>query len=479
MSAPSGGPLPPQARGAGFWTSALAYTGGALALQAFNFLLTPTFSHVMSQAQLGLAANYLFWATLFGLVIGLQLHGSLNNAVTRFGADSSASFIRTVMPLYLVPTTLLLAVLLVARDFWERALGLPWEWLVLAVGNGVLFAITNMAATHAVVSGRRVRYLSLMFCSSVGAGVLGLALIGLMTDDALARVWGYVLAQVGALLIAVTAHRGGWGARHAPYLAFALPIALPLLLHEVLFHITNSANRVILLTMDGAASAGVFAFAATLGGIAALMATAINAAWTPWYFARTKDAEHELVLPAAREFLVLFALAMVAGMLVSPELLRFVSAEPFWEGARIVPVFIAVGSMTFVFNLAANYIVYVRRTPLILAISAVAVAINLGLGIALAPSRGIDGVALATIAATTWMALAALVVSMRLGCPNLPFPLLFGGVVTSLAVLGTTQLLADHWLLRWLMALAAVVLWSVLVLGKLRSWRRSRPTLSS
>ncbi|UUZ61040.1 hypothetical protein [Nocardioides sp. B-3] len=194
-----------------FWRTAAVYTGGAMALQAFNLLLAPVFTHVMTTEELGLAANYLFWAALFGLVIGLQLHGSLNNAVTEHGAGSAIDFIRSVLPLYAVPTAVLVAVLLVAPGWWEAQLGLPRRWLLIAIANGVLYAMINMASVHAVISGRRGRYPAFTFVSTLGAAVLALVLMKFLDDAAPARIPGYVPAGAVAVMIAAPSPRRSLG----------------------------------------------------------------------------------------------------------------------------------------------------------------------------------------------------------------------------------------------------------------------------
>lgn len=456
-----------------FWRTAAVYTGGAMALQALNLLLAPVFTHVMTTEELGLAANYLFWAALFGLVIGLQLHGSLNNAVTEHGAGSAIDFIRSVLPLYTVPTAVLVAVLLAAPGWWEAQLGLPWRWLLIAIANGVLFAMVNMASVHAVISGRRGRYLAFTFVSTLGAAVLALVLMKFLDDAALARILGYVLAGAVAVMIAAPSPRRSWGTPQWAMAAFALPISLPLLAHEILYHVTNNANRVVILAVDGAGAAGVFAFAATLGGAAALTAAALNVAWTPWYFSHTKSGHHDEVRRAASDLAGYFALAMAVAVFVSPELLRLVAARPYWGGASILPVFLVIGTLTLIFNLCANFIVYRRRTRLVLAVSLLACLANVSLSIWFARVWGPEGVAAATLIATAILATGAIVVSWAIGCRNLPFRRLVAAVVGVLAALALTEALMDRGGLRWLFA-SVLLGWWLIGIGRTIARYRSR-----
>jgi O-antigen/teichoic acid export membrane protein len=459
----------------GFWGSALTYTIGALVLQGVNFVLTPVFTHVMTSAELGQSLNYLFWSTLFGILIGLQMQGTLNNVVTLYGRDRLTAFIRQVVPWYGAPTLALLVVLLVARHQWQQALGLPWEWLALAIGNGVCIAATLMAMSHAVVTGRRVRYLLITFLATVAGALVGLFLIGVMADDALARVLGYAAGSVMVVLLLVPdlLRERGRRVRGVGYLAFALPIAIPLLAHELLWFVASNANRVIVLRLESASAAGVFGFAASLGGIAALMAIAVNAAWTPWYFARTKSGATDATRSAARDLVLGFGLLMGIAILVSPEVLRLVSGREFWAGNSLVPVFIAVGTTTFVFNLGANYLIYLRRTGLVLMVSAAGCAMTLGLSVAVIRPWGPPAVAVVSYGAAAFMALSTLVIGHRLGCRNLPQWVLAAVVLGSGALLVVAALLYNLPMLRFLLALVLATILATSTTQKLRRHRRA------
>ncbi|MHB1173343.1 MAG: lipopolysaccharide biosynthesis protein [Lacisediminihabitans sp.] len=440
----------------GFWAAAAWYTVGTLAIQAANFIAQPVFANLMTPAEIGLVSGYLFWMTLMGLLIGLQLNATLNNALTTFGAAGVRGYVSTVVRLYALPTALLIAVFLVAPGFWEVQLALPRSYLLLAIANGVVFAIGNLAASHAVAMGRRRRFLALSASNTLGAIAIGLVLVLLKPEDrAMARVLGYLVAGVVvALGVALRSGRPGpFERRHVP---FALAIALPLLVHEVLFLVANQSNRVFLLRLSGEAQTGIFSFAFSMGNIAAIAAIAINSAWTPWYFARTAAGDDEAVRVNGRRLTLLFGLGVGAVTLVSPDVIMFLAGPPYWPGARIIPLFILSGLLTFTFNFAANYVIFRRRTSMLLGISAGAVAISVGLNLLLIPQWGIVGAALATVASTTWLAGATMVVDrFVLRSRNLPYGTLLATVALASSAVAVTYAAFDLPVVR-LAAAAAV-----------------------
>lgn len=467
MSTPVGGRL------RGFWSSAAWYLGGALVLQGFNFLMQLIFPTLMPPSAYGLAANYLFWMTLFGLLVGLQINATLNNAIHTWGEGELDNYEHSVLPAYLLPAAALAIPIVIGREWWTATIGLPWPYLLLAVFNGMCFARVNLASARAVATGFRSRYLILTGVSSLGSAVLGLSFVLLMPHNtALGRVLGY--AVTFALIVATLTVKGWRQERRTVtrYLPFALALSLPLLAHEVLFLISTQSNRVFVLRMLGEAPAGVFSFAYTVGNLAVIAATAVNSAWTPWYFARTREKDNDQVWVNARQLLSAFIVALAAVLLASPELYAIVAPGAYREGSRLVPWFIFVGMMIFVFNVAANTIIYAQRTRLILVTSAIGMVSNVALMLLLIPRFGMSGAAMASAASTFAIALTALAMAKWLiEEVNLPYPHILGLMVGALGCLGLGTWLLDQPLLRW--GLAGVLMVGLLVaVGRL--WRIRR-----
>lgn len=462
--------------GGTFWKSALLFVSGAVVIQAINFVAQPVFAWLMPPGALGITANYLFWSTLFSLLISLQLHATLNSAVATYGRERVSDYIATIGPLLIGMTALLLLVLLINPGGWEKLLSLPWAYLLAAVINGAFTAITFMALNRAIALGARREYLSLMFASTLGPLAFGLVLVALMPDKTdLARVIAYLSA--GALLAVWLMVRGlkVKTSRVNEYIPFALALSLPLLVHEVLFIIINQSNRVFLKGMVSDEAAGIFAFANSMGNVGLLVASAINNAWVPWYFAATKASVEKVVRRSASQISLGFAALVGAGILVAPDLLRLVTKPVYDPGADIIGIFLVSGVFTFIFNLSSNYLVYCKRTAWVLLISGFAATLSIGLNLYLIPRYGIAGAAISAAAATMCLALGALLVAgVVLKCPNLPMSVLLAAMVLGGIFLGVEELLAQQVVLRWILA---GLVGSVGLVGFL-VWRRKKGELT-
>lgn len=458
-----------------FWSTAIWYLGGAAAIQAVNFVAQPVFALFMSPEEWGVAATYVFWMTAFGLAIGFQAQTALNNVRTTYGEETLAVYIRSVLPWYALPTGLLLAALAVAPGWWGDRLGLPAGYLALAVVNGVLFAISAMGMSHAVTLGLRRRFVGLSLSITVAPLVIGLVLVLAMADDALARIIGYFVGT--ALVVAFQALRVSRTpiTPQRALVGFGLAIALPLLAHELLYLVMSQANRVFLSALVDRRAAGVFAFAFSLGNVAVVAATAVNSSWTPWYFEHTRAAEDQRVRRTGADLLLGFAVAIGAASLISPEGLRLISRAEYGDGALVVPALLVAGHLVLVFNMAANYAVYQRRTRLVLAVSAGAAVLSVALNLTLIPRWDILGAAIANVASALWLAVGMMVVSCQvLGSRNLPQAAAALSVLISGGCLAVAWWAFDHPVVRFTLAGALLLLLAGALARRLR--RRSAPT---
>lgn len=456
-----------------FWSTAAWYLGGAAAIQAINFVAQPLFALFMTPAEWGVAATYLFWMTAFGLLIGFQAQSALNNVRTSYGEETLAVYIRSVLPWYAVPTVLLAAGLAVAPGWWGGVLGLSAGYLGLAVANGVLFAISAMAMSHAVALGLRRRFVALSLGVTVAPLVIGFVLVLALADDALARILGYFVGTALVVLFQVTRAARVRVTPERALVGFGLAITLPLLVHELLFLLMSQANRVFLSSMVDERAAGVFAFAFGLGNVAVVAATAVNGSWTPWYFEHTRAKEDQRVRRTGAELLLGFGAATGALCLVSPEGLRLISRAEYADGALVLPGLLVAGHLVLVFNMAANYAIFLRRTRMVLAVSGGAAAVSVVLNLTLIPRWTILGAAIASVAAALVLAVAMMTVSCQvLGARNLPQGAAALSVLISGGCLAVAWWAFDQPALRFILAGSLLLLLVGAVVRRLRPRRR-------
>lgn len=442
-----------QTKGRGLWASAASYFAGTVGLQALNFLAQPLFANLMPPSEMAHVAVFLFWSTLLSLIIGMQVGSGLNNVISVHGRDAVHRHLNSYINASTMLALIIGVLLAVAPDQWTSLTGLSRPYLLLAVASGWCLAVVNSALSRAIALSRPATYVKVNAGVVLGAITLGLALMWLMPDQlALGRILGYVGASLAVAILFLI--RLPWRPTHRirAHLAFAVTITSPLLLHEVLSLLINQSSRVFLLHSVGSEQTGVFTFSWAMGGVALLAGAALNNAWLPWYFERMDAGGEAEILSQGRRVIWLMGTATPILILISPDILLFVDAE-YAGGAALIPVAAAVGLLGFLFNHAANYVIYCRRTKLLLFASIPAAAINLGLNSALVPLFGNWGAATAIAAANLFLAGATIVLNLLVLKGR---HLAIGSIAAVVGVAGmslaATQLLLPHIAARWVLA---------------------------
>lgn len=189
----------------------------------------------------------------------------------------------------------------------------------------------------------------------------------------------------------------------------------PLLLSGLCGFVLHQGDRFFVLGATGTADVGVYGLCYKLGSIGnALVFEAFALIWYPFVFG-VRDGEHLKRL--IRVVLVYFTLVMscvsLALALFSPELVRVMADESFFDAHRGLPL-VAAGYLSWSIYQIVSTVFFVReRTWIVSALVAGAAVLNLALNALLVPRLGWMGAAWATCATFAVLAAAAWILAER------------------------------------------------------------------
>lgn len=443
----------------GFFSNAIWYSIGAFVLQGINLITAPVFSNLLEPGDYGVISVYLLWVAIFGIIISCQFHSSFNNAVTTFGAEKLNSYIYTVTRVCGIPTIALISFALFFPSAAEKALNLDIGMIYLAIINSFFFAIINISTTKYICLANKKSYLFLSLSTGVLSVAVSIAMVMLMRDNrALGRALGYMLgyAIVGVVcLLIIIKNRG---VERQGFIRFALPISLPLIIHEIAHLLSGQASRYFLSILVSDEAAGVYSFAYSIGSVSIVAAGAFNNAWTPWYFKMTKQDETLSINIMARKYIMIFGMLICGMICVTPEIIKFVTPESYWDGIKSVPIILMSGFCVALFNVVSNYEVYKEKTRYISYASVAACVINMALNMLLIPRVGMIGAAAATLISYLLQLITAIIVGkFVIKGINLEIKNVMRGMALVTAFVVMCYLCMDMWVIRWLLGVGCAV----------------------
>lgn len=441
----------------------LGYTVGNLLIKGLAFLSIPIFSNLLSTADYGVFNTYMAYMSLFTVVISLGLPTSIRTARYDFGSRSG-EYVSCGALMIVLNLLVFLAGGALLGEALEVYGGLKRELVLLAVfasfGSALLSYYNNLLSMEY----RSREYLAISFFYSASSILLSVTLIALHRGER-----GYFYRALGntipMLLVAAYVLVRMWR-RERPrlrreYARYGLRFGLPLIPHDLSRIVLSQFDRIMIDQVIGDVQAGLFSFACNLGLPVEVLTTSIDTAWCPWLFERLRAGDYARIRRRARDITALMSLCVCLLMLVSPELIRLLSAPGYWESRQVaVPIVLSM-YYAFLYILPAGIEYYHKKTQYIAAGTMAVAALNVALNALCIPRFGYVSAAYTTVASYALYYLFHTLIARRLtGRWVVESAGLFACVGGVTAVACVSQLCVEAWQVRW--GLAAALLCAVL-----------------
>lgn len=182
------------------------------------------------------------------------------------------------------------------------------------------------------------------------------------------------------------------------YLKYGLKIALPLVLHSIALQILSQSDRVMITSLRNAAETGVYSLVYNLSMIATVITTSLDGIWVPWFTGKLKERKIREINVLAMDYVHLMTYAMVALILVGPEILKIFADQRYWEGMSIIPPIALANYMIFMYTMYVYIEHYYKKTVYITKNTLIAAGLNVILNFILIPKYGYVAAAYTTLA---------------------------------------------------------------------------------
>ena len=435
----------------------VGYTIGNLLIKGLAFLSIPIFSNLLSTADYGVFNTYSAYMSLFTVVISLGLPSSIRTAHYDFG-ERSKEYISCGALLIVMNLALFLALGALCRQALELYGGLRRSLVFLAVLSSFGSALLSYYNSHLSMEYRSREFLAISFFYSFSSIALSILLICTHRGEA-GYYWRALGNTLPMLLVAAYVLFRLWR-RERPrvrreYARYGLRFGLPLIPHDLSRIVLSQFDRIMIAQSVGDAQAGLFSFACNLGLPIEVLTTSIDTAWCPWLFERLREGDYARIRRRAFDIAMLMSVGASALMLISPELIRLLSAPGYWESRYVaVPIVLSM-YFAFLYILPAGVEYYLKKTQYIAAGTMAVAVLNVVLNALCIPRFGYVAAAYTTVVSYALYYLFHTLLSRRL----------FGGWVVEsgglFALIGCVavvsllaQVCVDAWMIRWGAALA-------------------------
>jgi O-antigen/teichoic acid export membrane protein len=383
------------------------YGVGSIVARVLGVLLLPLYTRYLSPSDYGLIETLV---ALSGVLTALVAQG-MKSAFFRFYFDSAEQdrrhlVVRTAFWYVMAASTIvsLAGIALAPQISWLLFGSHGHDKLVIVAFIGLWAALNYEQMTSLFrVEQRSTAYVTATL-ANVGITIAATILLVVVFDKGPVGVlvgnFTGTLVVYAALLL-YSRHALGLQFDRSLYRAMNR-FGLPLVPSAVALWLTNFSDRFFLIKLTDAHEVGLYSIGARVASAIVLLLTAFRMAWPAFAYSIEDDREAGRTYSFVLTYVVFICcwLALALGLL-APWIVRLITTKPFYPAQNVVAP-LAFGVAAF----GAFVVVQIgtgraRQTRSNWLVTGAAAAVNVGLNLALIPSYGRMGAAIATVVACT------------------------------------------------------------------------------
>ena len=367
--------------------------------KGIGFVTVPIFSRILTTSDYGTVTTFNSWVSMISVFISLALYNAVRNSFVDMDDKERPHFLSTIITFTGLVFLTVIGVCVVATVFVPRNINTALIFMCIIQSFG--YALINDYSYYLMMRYRYKFRAALMVLPGLLSVVLSIfAILFILKDNLyLGRIVPTTAVYgVFAIVVLIAVYSKTKPELNLEYLKYGLKIALPLVLHSIALQILSQSDRVMITSLRNAAETGVYSLVYNLSMIATVITTSLDGIWVPWFTGKLKERKIREINVLAMDYVHLMTYAMVALILVGPEILKIFADQRYWEGMSIIPPIALANYMIFMYTMYVYIEHYYKKTVYITKNTLIAAGLNVILNYILIPKYGYVVAAYTTLA---------------------------------------------------------------------------------
>lgn len=456
----------------GLTANAGVYVIGSVLQKTLVFFMIPLYTRFLTPADYGITGVALSVGSVLSVVLGL----GISSSVVRHYYDHKDSpehlrnYISTIfMFLLLAAGGLTLVLSFAGGTIWRLIMGgghvpfspyiqiVLWDSFGSVVSQVPLALYRTQQNARAFIRGQIGETLLTLLLTILFVVVGGLGAMGVLLGSMVASL---LTAMALSALLIRRWFRFDW---NWEYVGSSLAFGLPLVPHALSTWIMTSMDRLLLEPRVALTELGLYTLGYQIGQVMAILVTAFNFAWAPYYYNLIKNDPNATrrIRQVSEIYLGVMGGVCLIGVLFSPELLGIMAPQRYQLAARYVPLVLFSYLFNGYYYFASMPLFYYKKVHIIPVATVSSALLNILLNLWWIPVAGALGSAWATLVVYVCVAVVAYFLGRRWQKINYPLRrFAIANLLICLGVLLTTYpwILDSSRLMLIKMALLAVFL---------------------
>lgn len=437
--------------------ASVLYLFATLFNKGIAFLTVPIFTRILSTTDYGIVTTYNAWVDILTVILSLALYMAIRIAFVDLKKEKK-TFLNTVISFTLVLSFIFaIGALLLGKAFT----GISGIIVLLAVVQGSAGALIMDYQQYLMMDYKYVQRSLLMALPNLLAVICSIFAIVYIHPEQLylGRIVPTMsVYAISAGVVVYQTYKNQVPHINISHLKYGIAISLPLVFHGIALNVLSQSDRTMITLLAGADQTGIYSLVYNFSMISAVLTTALDGVWLPWFMTKMKERQYEQINAQAKDYIEFMTFAMFGLILIGPEILKKMAAQTYWDGISIIPPIVLANYFIFMYTFFVNVEHYNKKTMGITINTVVAAVVNIGLNFIFIPLYGYVAAAYTTLASYCIAMLLHANASHKLEKSVLPTTQFVLPLVILLVATILYYCLLDQWIIRWAIAFGVVMI---------------------
>lgn len=378
---------------AGVW-----YTLSSLIVKAIGIISTPIYTRLLSPEEYGVASTFFSWYTLLITICSLDLVISIGRAKHDF-PNKLKEYTTSLQVLSFFAT---LGLIIIGIIFFKPLVKImELNPIVLAIlmvyllfGPTILFNQARFRYEY-----RYKENIFILFFTAISTVILSIIFISLFDDR------GYIGIALGtavptiilAVFLWIKALKTKSININKEFWKYGLVISIPMLIHTLSFNLLSQSDIILINKISGAESAGIYSLAYRYSTLIAIVITAINQAWQPWFHDKYFVGDYKEIRKQTKKLTILGCFIGICCVAIAPEAIKVLGPQSYSVGVWVVPPVVIGIICQFLYGNYINIEIHLKNTKFASIGTLMAALLNVGLNLIFIPKYGYIAAAYSTL----------------------------------------------------------------------------------
>lgn len=439
-------------------------------LMGVNFFTTPVFTRLLDPAQYGKYNVFSSWATILLPVVCLETYSCIGLGKHDYENEYS-KFIRNIFIFGCSSSLLFLVIGVFFSKKLSALLGFSKNIFIVMLAFSIAQYIVEFIKSVFTYEKKAGSNLIISAVLVILSSILSVILIKYVRFGELfeGRAYGasipyFIVALIG-IIVVITKTKGSIDFSIWKY---SFLYGYPIVFHQLSHSALGQANKLLLEYLGYAGvTVGVYSFFQVFSSVVSTVLFAFNNSWVPFYYDDLNNKNFNNLSIRVRNYIELFTVISIGFVLLSREVCVFFAPKEYMSGINLIPLFVCITYLTFMYQFPVNFEYYNKKTKLITAGTIIAGICNIFLNYILVPIYGMYGAAMSSLISYLLLFIVHFLMAKRIremrfhvSLKDFAIPVCF-----LLASIFMFYILKDLWFIRWTVG-AAIGMYELLKIIK-------------